>query len=90
VRRRLGQAAVDARERDGLMSRYRFVEAEKGRYPVTRLCRMAQVSRATYYLWQEGRGSARQAAYTALTVAIHAIHVVLCQVREPVSSRGSG
>ena len=27
------------------MSRYRFVEAEKGRYPVTRLCRMAQVSR---------------------------------------------
>jgi hypothetical protein len=28
------------------MSRYRFVEAEKDRYPVTRLCRMAQVSRA--------------------------------------------
>ena len=46
------------------MNRYRFVEAEKGRYPVTRLCRMAQVSRAAYYQWQEGTGSARAAAGT--------------------------
>jgi len=36
------------------MSRYRFVEAERGRDPVTRLCRRAQVSRAAYYQWQEG------------------------------------
>ena len=57
------------------MSRYRFVETEKGRYPVTRLCRMAQVSRAAYYQWQEGRGSLRQAADAALTAAIRAIHV---------------
>jgi hypothetical protein len=56
------------------MSRYRFVEAEKGRYPVTRLCRMAQVSRAAYYQWQDGRGSARQAAAAALLAAIRAIH----------------
>jgi len=56
------------------MSRYRFVEAEKGRYPVTRLCRMAQVSRAAYYQWQEGRGSARQAADAELTAKIRAIH----------------
>jgi transposase InsO family protein len=56
------------------MSRYRFVAAEKGRYPVTQLCRMAQVSRAAYYEWQEGRGSARQAADAALTAAIRAIH----------------
>jgi putative transposase len=56
------------------MSRYRFVEAEKGRYPVTRLCRMAQVSRAAYYPWQEGAVSARQAADAALTAAIKAIH----------------
>jgi len=32
------------------MSRYRFVGAEKGRYPVTRLGRMAQASRAAYWL----------------------------------------
>jgi transposase InsO family protein len=56
------------------MSRYRLVEAERGRYPVTRLCRMAQVSRAAYYQWQEGRGSARQEADAALLAAIRAIH----------------
>jgi putative transposase len=56
------------------MSRYRFVEAEKDRYPVTRLCRMAEVSRAAYYQWQEGRGSARQEADAALLAAIRAIH----------------
>jgi hypothetical protein len=56
------------------MSRYRFVEAEKGRYPVTQLCRMAQVSRAAYYQWQEGTVSPRQVADAALTAAIRAIH----------------
>ena len=56
------------------MSRYRFVEAESSRYPVTRLCRIAQVSRAAYYQWQEGRGSARQESDAALTAAIRAIH----------------
>ena len=56
------------------MNRYRFVEAEKDRYPVARLCRMAEVSRAAYYQWQEGRGSARQAADAALTATIRAIH----------------
>src|SRR5262249_41772785 len=67
-----------------VMSRYRFVEAEKGRYPVTRLCRMAQVSRAAYYQWQEGRGSVRQAADAALTAAIRAIHVA--SVKDHVTS----
>jgi len=56
------------------MSRYRFVEAEKDRYPVTRLCRIAQVSRAAYYQWQEGTESPRQVADVALTAAIRAIH----------------
>ena len=56
------------------MSRYRFVEAESSRYPVTQVCRMAQVSRAAYYQWQEGRGSGRAAADAALTAVIRAIH----------------
>ena len=56
------------------MSQYRFIEAEKGRYPVTRLCRMAQVSRAAYYQWQDRRGSAREAADAALLATIRAIH----------------
>jgi putative transposase len=56
------------------MSRYRFVEAESRRYPVTRLCRIAQVSRAAYYQWQDGRGLARRDADAALTAVIRAIH----------------
>jgi len=56
------------------MNRYRFVEAESSRYPVTRLCRMAQVSPAAYYAWQEGRGAARRDADAALTAVIRAIH----------------
>ena len=65
------------------MSRYRFVEAESSRYPVTRLCRMAQVSRAAYYEWHEGRGSARQAAF-----ATYAPMGASCP--NPPSWRGSG
>src|SRR4029453_8435141 len=56
------------------MSRYRFVEAESSRYPVTRLCRMAQVSRAAYYEWQEGTESPHQVRGGALAAAIRAIH----------------
>lgn len=56
------------------MNRYRFVEAEKGRYPVTQLCRMAQVSRAAYYEWQDGHPSARQESDAVLMAAIRAIH----------------
>jgi hypothetical protein len=31
------------------MSRYRFVEAESSRYPVTQLCRITEVSRTAFY-----------------------------------------
>ena len=41
------------------MSRYRFVEAESSRYPVTQLCRIAQVSRAAYYAVAGRAASAR-------------------------------
>src|SRR4029453_11396232 len=56
------------------MNRYRFVEAEKDRYPVTRLCRMAQVSRAAYYEGQGGAVSPRLGADPAAAAAIRAIH----------------
>src|SRR5262249_52349572 len=49
-------------------SRYRFVKAEKDRYPVTQLCRMAQVSRAAYYsVWTASRaqGRSRQLRWSA-------------------------
>ena len=55
------------------MSRYRFIEAESGRYPVTQLCRITEVSRTAFYDWQEGP-SARAQADAALTALIRAIH----------------
>jgi len=56
------------------MSRYRFVEAESRRYPVTQLCRITQVSRTAYYVWQERQPSKREQDDAALTAKIRAIH----------------
>ena len=56
------------------MSRYRFVEAESSRFPVTKLCRIAEVSRAAYYDWKERPTSEREQADAALTAKIRAIH----------------
>jgi transposase InsO family protein len=56
------------------MSRYRFVEAESGRYPVAQVCRIVKVSRAAYYDWKDRPVSARAQADAALTARIRAIH----------------
>jgi len=56
------------------MSRYRFIEVESRRYPVVRLCRIVQVSRAAYYAWKDQPVSAREHADAALTAKIRAIH----------------
>ena len=56
------------------MSRCRFVEAESSRFPVTKLCRIAEVSRAAYYDWKERPTSEREQADAALTAKIRAIH----------------
>jgi len=56
------------------MSRYRFVEAESGRYPVTQLCRVTEVSRTAFYEWQDGQPSQRERDDAALTAKIRAIH----------------
>ena len=62
------------------MSRYRFVEAESGRYPVAQLCRVTEVSRTAYYEWQDGQPSQRERDDAALTAKIRAIHAApLCQ-----------
>ena len=56
------------------MTRYRFVEAESGRYPVAQLCRIAQVSRTAYYEWQDGPPSQRERDDAALLAKIKVIH----------------
>ena len=33
------------------MSRYRFIATEKATYPVSLLCRVLDVSRASFYAW---------------------------------------
>ena len=56
------------------MTRYRFVEAESSRYPVTQLCRITQVSRTAYYEWQDRPPSQREQDDAALLATIKAIH----------------
>ena len=37
------------------MSRYRFIAAERGHYPVRRLCQVLGVSATGHYAWQTGQ-----------------------------------
>ena len=37
------------------MSRYRFINAERGHYPVRRLCQVLGVPASGYYAWQTGQ-----------------------------------
>ena len=37
------------------MSRYRFIAAERGHYPVRRLCQVLGVPASGYYAWQTGQ-----------------------------------
>ena len=59
------------------MSRYRFIDAERGHYPVRRLCQVLGVPASGYYAWQAGQqravGSESPAWETALvrTFGIH-------------------
>lgn len=56
------------------MSRFRFIDAERARYPIALLCRVGGVSRAGYYAWKRRGRSARAVADAALTVAIKQAH----------------
>ena len=37
------------------MSRYRFIAAERGHYPIRRLCQVLGVPASRYYAWQTGQ-----------------------------------
>ena len=37
------------------MSRYRFIEAQRGQYPVRLLCQLVQVPANSYYAWQQAQ-----------------------------------
>ena len=40
------------------MSRYRFIAAERGHYPVRRLCQVLGVPASGFYAWQAGQQQA--------------------------------
>jgi len=56
------------------VSRYRFIQAEQAKYPVTILCRVLHIARSGYYAWARRRVSARATADRALTDQITLIH----------------
>ena len=56
------------------MSRFRFIAAERARYPVVRLCRVLGVSPSGFYAWSTRRPSARAVANAALTERIRTVH----------------
>src|SRR5579871_1811466 len=61
------------REGDAV-SRFRFIDAEKAAYPLTRLCRSVGVSRAGYYAWTHRPRSQRSQDDAALKETIRSIH----------------
>ena len=52
------------------MSRYRFIAAERGHYPVRRLCHVLDVPASGYYAWQAGQQRAVEAATPAWETAL--------------------
>ncbi len=56
------------------MSRFRFVDAEKARFPVSLLCRMVGVSKSGYYAWRGRPPSKRRREDIALTERIAEVH----------------
>lgn len=53
---------------------YRFIEAEKAKYPDSLLIRVLEVSRSGHYAWSERAPSSRYAADARLTEKIRSIH----------------
>jgi putative transposase len=56
------------------MSRFRFVDAEKARFPVSLLCRMVGVSKSGYYAWRDRPPSRRSREDAVLTERILKVH----------------
>jgi len=56
------------------VSRCRFIAAEKAYYPVSLLCRVLGVSRASFYAWCDRGLSTRERADQQLLERIRQIH----------------
>ena len=56
-----------------MSSKYEFIDGEKANYPITKMCRWANVSRAGFYEWRDRPASATTERRVALTVEIRRI-----------------
>lgn len=56
------------------MSRFRFIDAEKARFPVSLLCRVLGVSKSGYYSWRGRPPSKRSREDAALAEKIREVH----------------
>ena len=59
------------------MSRYRFIKAQQGAYPVRCLCRALGVAPSRYYAWQQGQpwaAGAQTPAWETVLVALFERH----------------
>lgn len=55
--------------------RYAFVDQHRWHYPVTRLCRLVEVSRSGYHAWRGRLPSLRQQQDAALLTQIRRVHI---------------
>lgn len=55
--------------------RYAFVDQHRQHYPVTRLCRLVEVSRSGYHAWRGRMPSLRQQQDVALLTQIRRVHI---------------
>jgi putative transposase len=60
--------------REGIAVRYAWVDAHRGQFAITRMCRLLRVSRTGYGQWRGRAPSARSVANTVLDVQVAAIH----------------
>jgi transposase InsO family protein len=60
------------------MSRYRFIDAERGHYPVRRLCQVLGVPASGYYAWQAGQqravGGSETPCWETALVNVFGVH----------------
>lgn len=56
------------------MSLFRFIDAEKARFPVSMLCKVLRISKSGYYAWKSRPPSKRSREDAALTEKIREVH----------------
>lgn len=54
--------------------RFQFIESLREAFPVTRMCRVLNVSRSGYYAWCQRRPSRREMANRELLEKVKAVH----------------